>query len=279
MKRDSTSSRARWAQLACVLAALGGVGWAQADQLDDIKAAGVLRCGIGPGARPFSFVQDPQSRKLVGYDIDICEAVAAALGVKPELVFITLTTRVTDLQQGRTDLGLAAITNTPERAKLVDFSHNYLVTGARVAVPADKGYKTFADLAGKRFSATDGANLEIKLPKVIDQPQVLAFPSPANAFLALEQGKVDAMAGDETTLRGVIGTNTAKYQILEQPIDQQQLGLAVRKGESRLLAEVNKTLTSLEQSGRAAEIFERWFGAQSPLKMKRNFRFGPYQGG
>ncbi|HVZ43165.1 MAG TPA: transporter substrate-binding domain-containing protein [Ramlibacter sp.] len=251
---------------------------ARADQLDAIKSAGVLKCGIGPGAKPYSFVADPNTRKLVGYDIDICEAVAKSLGVKPELVFITLVTRVTDVQQGRTDLGLAAITNTPERAKQVDFSYNYLVTSAKVAVPADRGYKTFADLAGKRFSATEGANLEIKLPKVIDNPQVIGFPSPANAFLALEQGKVDAMGGDETTLRGVIGTKTDKFQILDQAVDNQQIGLAVRKGEPRLLAEVNRALAQLEQSGEAAEIFDRWFGANSQLRMKRSFRFAPYQG-
>lgn len=250
---------------------------AQADQLDSIKAAGVLKCGVGSQYKPFSFVADPKTRKFVGYDVDICDAVAKEIGVKPELVFITGSTRVTDLQQGRTDVALANLTNSPERAKLVDFSHNYMVASVKVVVPASASIKSFADLTGKRISGNDGSNLEMKLPKVINGGQLKVFPSPANAFLALEQGKVDAMAGDETTLIGLIGTQTAKYTILEQPVTSDQIGIGVRKNEPRMLAIVNKTLADLEQSGKAVEIFNRWFGDQSELKMKRSFKFTPFQ--
>lgn len=276
-----STSRRNLLSLAAVLSAfalLTPAPAARADQLDDIRAAGVLKCGVGGNYKPFSFVQDPKSRKLVGYDIDICEAVARSIGVKPELVFIASATRITDLQQGRTELGMAAITHTPERAKLIDFSYNYMETSVKVAVPANSIYQTFADLAGKRFAGTQGSNLEIKLPKVIEQPQLQAFASPASAFLALEQGKVDAMAADETTLLGLIGPGKDKFRLLEQPVSRDQIGLGVRKGETRLLGEVNKALMELERSGRAADIFEQWFGDKSELKMKRGFRFAPYRG-
>lgn len=250
---------------------------ARADQFDAIKAAGVLKCGVGSQYKPFSFVADPKTRKFVGYDVDICDAIAKDMGVKPELVFITGATRVTDLQQGRTDIALANLTNSPERAKLVDFSHNYMMTNVKVVVPTSSTIKSFADLSGKRISGNDGSNLEMKLPKVISGAQLKVFPTPANAFLALEQGKVDAMAGDETTLIGLIGTETGKYRILDQSVSSDQVGIGVRKNEPRVLAAVNKTLTDLEQSSKATEIFNRWFGNQSELKMKRSFKFAPYQ--
>ncbi|MCA0244527.1 MAG: transporter substrate-binding domain-containing protein [Proteobacteria bacterium] len=250
---------------------------ARADQLDSVKAAGVLKCGVGSQYKPFSYVQDPKTRKFVGYDIDICDAIAAKIGVKPELVFITGATRVTDLQSGRTDVALANLTHTAERAKLVDFSHNYFATDVRVMVPASSSIKSFADLNGKRMAGISGSNHEVKVPKVITGADLKVFPSPANAFLALEQGKVESMAGDETTLIGLIDGKRDKWRILDQPVDTQQIGIGVRMGEPRMLAAVNDTLTDLEKSGRAAQIFDQWFGKDSELKMKRGFTFAPYK--
>lgn len=250
---------------------------ASADQLDDIKASRQLKCGVGSQYKPYSFVADPKTRKFVGYDVDVCDAISKEIGVKPELVFITGATRVTELQQGRTDIALANLTNSPERAKLIDFSHNYMVTSVKVVVPESSSIKTLADLTGKRVSGNDGSNLEVKLPKVVTGAQLKIFPSPANAFLALEQGKVEAMAGDETTLIGLMGAQAEKYRIIEQPVSNDQIGIGVRKNEARLLAAVNKTLSDLESSGKADAIFNQWFGSGSELKMKRSFKFTPYQ--
>ena len=264
--------------LGAAAALLGMAGTvAQADQLDSIKAAGVLKCGVGSGYKPFSFVEDPKTRKFVGYDVDICDAIAAKIGVKPELVFITGATRVTDLQSGRTDIALANLTHTPERAQQIDFSNNYFAVPVKVVVPASSSIKNFADLTGKRMSGNAGSNLEIKLPKVTKGVDLKTFPSPANAFLALEQGKVDAMARDDTTLLGLIGAAHDKWRILDQSVDSQQIGIGVRKGEPRVLAAVNDTLTELEKSGKAQQIFDHWFGKDSELKMKRSFTFEPYK--
>ncbi|MDM0066189.1 transporter substrate-binding domain-containing protein [Variovorax sp. J31P207] len=260
---------------AAALLALAG-GAALADQLDSIKAAGSLKCGVGSQYKPFSFVQDPKTRKFVGYDVDICEAVATKIGVKPELVFITGATRVTDLQSGRTDIALANLTHTPERAQLVDFSDNYFASQVKVMVPASSSIKSFADLTGKRLAGISGSNHEVKVPKVITGADLKVFPSPANAYLALEQGKVESMVGDETTLIGLIGGQQDKWRILDQPVDTQQIGIGVRKGEARMVAAVNDTLSDLEKSGKATQIFDRWFGKDSELKMKRSFSFAPY---
>lgn len=261
---------------AAALFALAGAS-AHADQLDSIKAAGVLKCGVGSQYKPFSFVQDPQTRKFVGYDVDICNAIAAKLGVKPELVFITGSTRVSDLQSGRTDLALANLTNTPERAKLIDFSNNYFATDVKILVPTSSPAKNFADLSGKRVAGVSGANAETKVPKVVPNADVKVFPSPANAFLALEQGKVEALSADETTLIGLLGGHREKGRILDQAVDTQQIGIGVRKGEARVLGAVNDTLADLEKSGKAAQIFDQWFGKNSELKMTRNFTFAPYK--
>lgn len=248
----------------------------QGDGLAAIQAAGVLKCGVGFEYKPFSFTQDPKTRQLVGYDVDICNAIAAKIGAKPQLVPITGATRVTDVQSGRTDLALANLTHTPERAQLIDFSNNYFAVDAKIMVAASSPIKTFADLTDKRISGVSGAQLEVKVPRMIQGVDLKVMPSPANAYLALEQGKVDAMAADETTLIGVVGAQRHKWRILDESLDKQQIGIGVRKGEARILAAVNDTLTELEKSGKGTQIFDQWFGQDSDLKMKRSFTFKPY---
>lgn len=53
---------------------------------------------------PFSFLKDPMSREIVGYDVDMCNAVAKSLGVKPVLKQLAVAARIPELQQGRVDL-------------------------------------------------------------------------------------------------------------------------------------------------------------------------------
>ena len=144
---------------------------------------------------------------------------------------------------------------------MIDFSNNYFAVDAKVMVPSTSPIKNFADMAGKRMSGVSGAQLEIKVPRMIQNVDLKVMPSPANAFLALEQGKVESMVGDETSLIGVIGANRDKWRILDQSVDVQQIGIGVRQGEPRMLAVVNDTLTDLEKSGKAAQIFDQWFCA------------------
>ena len=66
---------------------------AHAGKIDDIKARGALVCGVKDSTVPFGFI-DEQSKQVVGFDIDICKAVADKLGVKLELKTVTSATRI-----------------------------------------------------------------------------------------------------------------------------------------------------------------------------------------
>src|SRR6218665_2094675 len=78
-----------WGPAAALLVLAASLaGTASADEIGTIKARGTLICGVGSNTVPFSYIEDPQTRKNVGYDIDLCEAVAKTLGVKPELKFV-----------------------------------------------------------------------------------------------------------------------------------------------------------------------------------------------
>src|ERR1035438_5856330 len=93
---------------------------ARADQLQDIKKAGVLRVATFDSNPPFGSV-DPKSLSIVGYDVDFAQAIAKSLGVKLQLTATNPANRIPLIESGKVDLIVADITITPERAKVIDF--------------------------------------------------------------------------------------------------------------------------------------------------------------
>src|ERR1041384_478422 len=95
--------------LTFALATLLSVGAAQADRLDDIKKAGVLRVATFDSNPPFGFV-DPNTKQLAGLDVDYAQAIADKIGVKLDLRPTNPANRIPLLTSGKVDLVLANFT-------------------------------------------------------------------------------------------------------------------------------------------------------------------------
>lgn len=252
---------------------------ASADQLADIKEKGTLVCGTLGTAEPFSF-PNPQSREIQGYDVDFCNAVAKSLGVKLELKLIAVAARIPELQQGRVDLLAANLGWSPERAEQIAYSDAYYFSLQKVATKRADAMKTTSDLAGKRVSATKGSSSEQAVRKAIPTANTVTYQDPPAAFLALQQGKVDGFAVSELMLVKFKQQveSTTPIDILDPPLMVEPWGVGVRKGEDGLLKHVNGVLESMEKSGEAARIFDKWLGAGTPYNMKRGFKIEPIKG-
>lgn len=259
-----------------VAAALLAGGVAHADQLADIKAKGTLVCGTLGTAEPFSF-PDPTTREVQGYDVDFCKALAKSLNVKLELKMVAVAARIPELQQGRVDVVAANLGWTPERAEQIAYSDAYYVSLIKVAVRRSEALRTLADLNGKRISATKGSTSEQAVRKTVASANTVTFQDPPTAFLAMQQGKVDGFAVSELMLVKFKQQAEASVpiEILEQPLANEHWGIGLRKEEAGLIKHVNATLATMEKSGEAAKIFDKWLGAGSPYKMRRGFKIEP----
>jgi polar amino acid transport system substrate-binding protein len=255
-----------------VVLTVTGAGVAKADQLADIKTRGTLVCGIVSNAAPFGF-QDPKTREIVGYDVDFCEGVAMELGVKPELKAISLEARIPELTQGRVDILTATLTYNPQRAQQIAFSDTYFVSNEVIATSAGSA-KTLNDLAGKRISTVKGSSDIADVQSALPTAQVVAYDDAPSAFMALAQKKVDGYAMSETIMHRFIdrlGANANTITILSPPVAREYWGLGMKKDEPKLAEAVNNALLKMEASGKTQQIFDKWLGAQSPYKMKRDF--------
>jgi polar amino acid transport system substrate-binding protein len=252
---------------------------ARADQLADIRQKGTLVCGTLGTAEPFSFPH-PQTRETQGYDVDFCAAVARSLGVKLELKLISVPARITELQQGRVDVVAANLGWTPERAEQIAFSESYFVSQQKVAARRADGFKTPANLAGKRVAAAKGSTSEAGARKFIPNVTTVTFQDPPSLFLALQQGKVDGVVLSELPL--VKWQKDAEaatpIDILEPALFSEPWGIGMRKEETALVKHVNSALQSLEKSGEAAKIFDKWLGTGTTFNLRRDFKIEPIKG-
>ena len=189
-----------------------GTVWA-GDTLADIKQKGVMVCGVKDSTPGFGFI-DEKTRDITGYDVDFCRYIAKKLGVKLELKPVTSATRIPQLIAGNIDIIAATMTKNAERAKQIDFSYTYFMTGQKFIVK--KGtVNQLADLEGKKLGTAKGSTSEQNAKKTLPTATVLSFDDYPQAFLALQQGKVFAVTTDESILANILGKapDKTKYEI------------------------------------------------------------------
>lgn len=259
---------------ALVLATLLSVGPATADRLDDIRKAGVLRVAAFDSNPPFGFV-DPATNRIAGLDVDYAQAIADALGVKLEIRPTNPANRIPLLTSGKVDLVLADFTITDERARQLDFSIPYFASGQQFL--AKKGTLSSPEqLNGLRIGADKGTTNEIVLRRDFPKAVVVAFDDTPFAFTALRNGNVQAITQDGPKLVGLLAKvpDRQNYEIPAFSISNDYIGVGIPKDEARLRDRVNETLRGLESSGRAAAIYDRWFGPATEQPLPRLFRIG-----
>jgi polar amino acid transport system substrate-binding protein len=247
---------------------------ARADQLADIQKKGELVVGVLGTDEPQSFI-DPKTREFIGYEVDLAKAVAARLGVKVAFKQLSVAARIPELQQGRVDLLAASLTHTKERESQIDFSLTTFVTGQKVLVKASSGVTSVAQLNGKKVLTAKGGTQEPNVRKAAPGVEVVTFENTQQAFLALQQGKGVGYVNDEASLlndAAKLGAARKEYVLLPESLSVEPLALGLKKGETKLKAEVDAALRALEKSGEAARLFVRWFGPATRLQIeKRTF--------
>jgi len=243
-----------------------------ADDFADIKKRGVLVVGVKDATPPFGLL-DVRKNVIAGYDVDFAIAIAQRLGVKVLVKGVLSAERIPALQEKRVDMIIATLSKNVERERLVDFSYGYFVTGQKFAVRKGR-VKTLADLSSMAIGSSAGSNSEKQLRQELPDAKVVLFADYDLAFQALQDGKIDAVSTDEPILAGQLGkmTTPQQFEIPDLPISLEIYGIAVRRGETRLLQQVNDTLLAMERSGEAARIFARWFGPGTSSPLNRLFQ-------
>lgn len=251
---------------------LAGTALAQEDTFDIVKKRGTLIGGVMDAAPGFGFI-DPNSREIVGYDVDFLKYIAKKMSVKLELKHVNSATRMRQLIAGHVDIIAATMTITAEREEQIDFSNAYFLTGQKFLVK-NGTVKSLADLDGKRIGSAKGSTSEQNAVKALSHATILSFDNYRQAFLAMQKGMVFAVTTDETILANLLAEapNRDQFELTDFAISEEPYGLGMRKGNLKFVKFINNTLLEMEENGEARKIFEKWFGPASDVPMKRHFK-------
>jgi polar amino acid transport system substrate-binding protein len=246
---------------------------ANAGNIEKIKERGALIAGVKDAVIPFGYI-DGDSNQLVGFDIDICRAIAKQLGVDLKLKPVTSATRIPMLAQGSVDLTAATMTHKFAREDSIDFSITYFMDGQKILVKKDGGIKSVADLAGKKVGTAKGSTSEKNIKEAQPKCKVLSFEGYPQAFLALRQGKVAAVTTDSTILLGLKNSapNPGEYAIVGEYISDEPYGLGLPENDSDFRDLVNRTLVDLWNTGEYLKIYKKWFGQDTNYYLPLNWK-------
>lgn len=242
-----------------------GIAMAADTTLQKIKERGKLLAGVKYGTVPFGFVD--KSGKVVGFDVDLTKEIANMLGVDIEYVKVTSPTRIPMLVAGNADVVAASMTHTVERDKTIDFSVTYFWGGQSILVKKGGGINSVDDLNGKTVAVQQGTTLEKNLARVNPEAKQLAFKDYTSAWMALKQGRADALTGSHHILLR-FAKDSPEFVLAGNRFSKEPFGMGVRQNDSEMRDLVNRVLQGLWKSGKFQEYYRKWFGSDPDFAME-----------
>ncbi|MGO4437321.1 amino acid ABC transporter substrate-binding protein [Rhizobium sp. RAF56] len=228
------------------------------ENLQAIKTAGVLKVGTEGTYAPFTYHDD--SGKLVGFDVEIAEAVAQKLGVKAQFQEGKWDGLIAGLDANRYDTVVNQVGITEARKQKYDFSEPYIASKAVLIVKDGNSYiKDFADLKGKKAAQSLTSNFG-KLAEQSGATLVGTDGFDQSIQLVLT-GRADATINDSLSFLDFKKHKPdAPVQIVAQQANADYSGIIIRKGEPELLEAINKALADIKADGTYTKIADKYFG-------------------
>ncbi|MFE1591531.1 glutamate ABC transporter substrate-binding protein [Nocardia sp. NPDC058705] len=230
-----------------------------------IVANGRLRVGVDQNTYMFGF-RNPTTGRLEGFDIDLAREIARDLFGDPdkiELRSVTAADRIPLLQEKKVDMIVRTFSATCERRRDVDFSSVYYRASQRIAAPRGSGITGGAGLAGKRVCVAKGTTAAAPLFDLSPRPEVLGVTNWTDCLVALQQGSVDAISGDEPILAGLVAQDH-NLEVVGQPIGAGAYAVGVPRGSDELVRFVNGVLDRTRIDGTWERIYAEHLSTLGP---------------
>ncbi len=228
------------------------------------QAGGVLRwAGDAEGGAPYEFQDPADPDRIIGFEVDIVNAIGRILGRPTRFVQNQWDGLVPGLAAGNYDMIVSGLEITPDRSRVISFSRPYYLTFEQLTVRSgDSDIRSLEDCRRRTVGTLKGSLAQRMLESRSDI-KVLSYDGQINAYEDLSNGRSDAVLMDHIialynvpVLRGLKMTGP--------PVGRLEYGIGMRKDDTRLLADVNRALREMIASGELRRILDDW-GLWTPM--------------
>jgi polar amino acid transport system substrate-binding protein len=220
---------------------------------------------VGTDAAYAPFESQNEKGEIVGFDIDVVNAVAKKAGIEVKFVNTPWEGIFNALGQGDRDMVVSSVTITEERKGTMDFSAPYFDAQQLIAVKENSKVAKFADLKKLKVGVQTGTTGDEAVTKLLGKTStaIKRFESTPLALKELESGGVDAVVADNGVVIHYVANNPGgKFKtVADKEFVPEQYGIAVKKGNAELLGKLNKGLADIKADGTYNTIYAKYFGA------------------
>jgi polar amino acid transport system substrate-binding protein len=256
-----------FAALTVILVACGdGPGSRTGGTLASVRARGELIWGADvQGGEPFVYEDPANPKHLLGFEVDIANAIARRLGVKARFAQYAWSNLVPSLERGDFDIALNGLEYTDERADRILLSEPYFVYAETLAVRAGAPYTSLEDLKGKRVGTLNQTYAHDLLRAAPVEP--VLYEGNEEPYIDLERGRTDAVLLDNI-IADRYGCVPSRPTVVcvPQEIARGTYVIGIRKRDTELKAAIDAALADMRKDGELQQILSKaklWDARQS----------------
>ena len=235
--------------------------------LDAIKAKGELVIGTEATYGPYEFLDD--NSNPIGCDIWLAQKIADEIGVTLKVTDMNFDGIIPAVQAGSVDLGIAAFTVNAERAKVIDFSHQYELSEQLFIVKKGNAdlYATKESLAGKKVGAQMGTVQSELITSALPDSELFELDTYPNLAMETVNGNIAGFVCDAAVGEGMVAQNdNLEIGKLTFTAEEASFGKAVivAKGNDDLMEVVNKVIDQVVEDGSYLKAFDEYSAIWAP---------------
>ncbi|HUI25740.1 MAG TPA: ABC transporter substrate-binding protein/permease [Candidatus Kryptonia bacterium] len=256
MRLIRSSRRALAAAIA--IAVVGLPAHASDDALGALRARGTLRWGGDiQGGEPYAFQDPNDSSRLIGFEVEIADAIARRLGVRAAFVQNDWQNLVPSLERGNFDVILNGFEVTPARRERVAFTRPYYAFNEVLVVRngQEPAVHSLADMRGRRVGTLAGS-YALDLLKAAPGIDVVLYEGVEEPYIDLEQGRLGGVVLDNIIANryGLVRPSLRAAAVVADG----EYAIALRRDAAALLRAVDQALAGMIGDGELRAILDRW---------------------
>ena len=227
-----------------------------------LVADGTLTIGTSAEYEPFEYMEDGEYK---GFDLELAKAIADDLGLELKIENVDFDTIVPGVASGaKYDMGIAAITATPEREKEVDFTDSYYMDDQAIVTMVDNAditadnYADTLNADGVKIAVQSGSTAEAFAKENFPNAELVPFKNATDCFAAVQSNQASALVTNRSVAAQLVATSFSNEQVIKQISTGEEYAIAVNKDNSALLYAVNESIAKLTEDGTVDELMTKY---------------------